>query len=1280
LSDPLVLDLDGDGVELIHVADSEAYFDYAGTGFAFHTGWVAADDGILIREIDQNPNTVTAAELLGAMSGNAFQDLTGLDGNQDSVINASDSVFSELQIWRDLDGDAVADTGELMSLATAGIAAINLGPQASGQSIAGNTVVETSTFVRTDSATGTVAEVNFATDTMYSRFTPPANFEFSSSALLLPSLVGYGLVPDLIYSMSLRPDLEDAVQDLVLEANEMSGSEFATAFETLVQNWAGVDDVNPTSAGPLIDARHLALVEAFYGATFAEMNGTNATLNAVTAAGIEATYHSIIDELQIRFATQISHSQALNGVSDTEVTSSPFFAFATIDFNSMTDGLGVDFDALVESVIEAAPTDPAEQFAYYDLTVRLLRSLRVDLFDENSAALATAFLAAASLTNLTPGLQAFIVAEIEAATLVYGSDGNETLQGATGDDVVSSGAGNDTLTGNGGDDLYVFNTGDGQDTVREWSGFGSAGAGGYDTIQLGPGIDAADVTVNQVNGGQDLRIAINGTSDQVTILGGVTWGSDYRIEQVRFDDGSTLSYAQLMALATTPTSGNDSFMGDDLANTLSGDAGNDTLQGRHGSDTLGGGAGSDTLMGDGGDDTYLFSLGDGQDTVREWSGVGSAGAGGYDTIQFGAGITAADIVVTSANSGRDLAISVSGTSDQVIIMGAIAWGTDYRVERVRFADGTTLTHEDLITEATAATPGNDTLTGDSSANVIFGGAGNDTLQGRQGNDVLEGGTGNDTLMGDAGDDTYIFNVGDGQDFFREWSGFGSAGSGGNDTIQFGTGISASNLTVSQANGGQDLVLSISGTTDQITLFRGVTGFGDYRFEQVRFEDGSTLTHAQLMALATTPTAGNDSFVGDELANPLSGGAGNDTLQGRQGNDTLTGGIGNDTAIGDAGDDTYVFGLGDGQDTVREWSGIGSAGAGGNDTIQLGPGIAAGDLTVSQANGGQDLRIAINGTSDQITILGGVTWGTDYRIDQVRFDDGSTLTHAQLMTLATTATPGNDTFLGDELANTLSGAAGNDTLQGRHGNDTLAGGSGSDMLMGDAGNDTYLFNLGDGQDTVREWSGFGSAGAGGTDTIQFGAGIELSDLVVTQANAGQDLVISIDGTTDQVTIYRGITGGGDYRIEQVRLDDGTTLSHAQLMALSTTPTAGNDLFFGDEAANTISGADGNDTLNARSGNDILEGGAGNDTLTGGAGNDVFIFKAAAGQDIVTDFAAGSGVGDVIEFHDGIFADFAAVLAAATASGNNTIITIDANTKITLQNVALSSLHQNDFLFV
>jgi trimeric autotransporter adhesin len=1117
-------------------------------------------------------------------------------------------------------------------------------------------------------------------------------------------------------------------------------------------------------------------------------------------------------------------------MAETEVTSSPFFAFALINFNSTNDGLGVDFETLVESFIEAAPTDAAEQFAYYDLTVRLLRSLRVDLFDEDSAALASAFQAAASLTGLSAGLQAFIMAELEAAALVYGTEGNETLQGASGNDVVVGGAGNDTLIGNGGDDLYVFHAGDGQDTVRDWIGFGSVSSGGSDTIQFGPGIEAADVTVSQVNGGQDFRLSINGTTDHITILGGVTWGNEYRIDQVRFDDGatlthtqlmalataptsgndsfmgdelanplsggagsdtlegrqgndtltggggddtligdagddtyafnlgdgqdtirewigfgsvsfggydtvqfgpgiaaadltvsqtngghdlrlsvngttdqitilggvtggdqyridrvrfddgSTLTYAQLMALATTPTSGDDSFMGDDLANMLSGAAGNDTLQGRQANDTLQGGTGNDTLSGDGADDTYLFNLGDGQDTIAEWSGFSSAGWGGNDTIQLGAGITPADLVITSASGGRDIVISVSGTSDQITIVGGISWGSDYRVERVRFDDGSILTHADLMMQVTAATSGNDSLFGDSSANVLFGAAGNDALQGRQGNDILEGGTGSDTLWGDGGDDTYVFSLGDGQDTIGEWSGFSSAGWGGNDTIQFGPGITASNLTVSQINGGQDLRLSINGTTDQISIYRGITGGSDFRIEQVRFDDGSVLTHAQLMALSTTPTSGNDTFYGDEAANTLSGGAGNDALQGRQANDMLQGGTGNDTLWGDGGDDTYVFNLGDGQDTIGEWSGFSAAGWGGNDTIQFGPGITASNLTVSQINAGQDLRLSINGTTDQISIYRGITGGSDFRIEQVRFDDGSVLTHAQLMALSTTPTSGNDTFYGDEAANTLSGGAGNDALQGRQANDILQGGTGNDTLWGDGGDDTYVFSLGDGQDTIGEWSGFSSAGWGGNDTIQFGPGITASNLTVSQINGGQDLRLSINGTTDQISIYRGITGGSDFRIEQVRFDDGSVLTHAQLMALATTPTSGNDEFYGDEGANTILGEEGNDTLNARDGNDSLKGGAGDDTMTGGAGNDVFLLGAGFGKDILTDFSAGSGIGDVIEFRDGIFADFAAVLAAATASGNNTIITIDANTSLTLQNVALGSLHQNDFLFV
>src|SRR5262249_13016949 len=155
---------------------------------------------------------------------------------------------------------------------------------------------------------------------------------------LLPALVGYGNVPDLIYSMSLDSDLEDAARDLVTNAGSMSGSEFHAAFESLVQTWAGVADVDPEGHGPLIDGRQLALVEAFYGTTYEQANGEEATLNQYTANGIEATYQSIIDELMLRFVAQVPLSQLVNGASWASVESNPLLPFASVKFDHITDG------------------------------------------------------------------------------------------------------------------------------------------------------------------------------------------------------------------------------------------------------------------------------------------------------------------------------------------------------------------------------------------------------------------------------------------------------------------------------------------------------------------------------------------------------------------------------------------------------------------------------------------------------------------------------------------------------------------------------------------------------------------------------------------------------------------------------------------------------------------------------------------------------------------------------------------------------------------------------
>ncbi|MEP2707925.1 MAG: Ig-like domain-containing protein, partial [Roseibium sp.] len=100
-----------------------------------------------------------------------------------------------------------------------------------------------------------------------------------------------------------------------------------------------------------------------------------------------------------------------------------------------------------------------------------------------------------------------------------------------------------------------------------------------------------------------------------------------------------------------------------------------------------------------------------------------------------------------------------------------------------------------------------------------------------------------------------------------------------------------------------------------------------------------------------------------------------------------------------------------------------------------------------------------------------------------------------------------------------------------------------------------------------------------------------------------------------------------------------------------------------------------------GSETLYGGDGDQILTGGSGSDTFVFKSGdTGHDTVTDFSAGEGLEDVLQFETAIFADADAVLAAATDDGTNTIITIDADTSVTLENVSVMDLNKDDFQFV
>ena len=116
---------------------------------------------------------------------------------------------------------------------------------------------------------------------------------------------------------------------------------------------------------------------------------------------------------------------------------------------------------------------------------------------------------------------------------------------------------------------------------------------------------------------------------------------------------------------------------------------------------------------------------------------------------------------------------------------------------------------------------------------------------------------------------------------------------------------------------------------------------------------------------------------------------------------------------------------------------------------------------------------------------------------------------------------------------LDGGEGNDSIWGNAGNDTLSGGLGNDYLSGDAGDDSYLFNLGDGNDTISDYDNT----SGNIDTAFFGVGIAADQVWLQQV--GNNLEVSIIGRNDKLVINNWYLGNS-YHVERFRTSDGLTL--------------------------------------------------------------------------------------------------------------------------------------------
>ncbi|MDT8338592.1 MAG: Ig-like domain-containing protein [Sulfurimonas sp.] len=246
----------------------------------------------------------------------------------------------------------------------------------------------------------------------------------------------------------------------------------------------------------------------------------------------------------------------------------------------------------------------------------------------------------------------------------------------------------------------------------------------------------------------------------------------------------------------------------------------------------------------------------------------------------------------------------------------------------------------------------------------------------------------------------------------------------------------------------------------------------------------------------------------------------------------------------------------------------------------------------------------------------------HMVESFVFADGSTISIKELDSVI-----GVDGLNGSTLLES-------DEIIGTDAADQLIGGIGDDYLAGGKGADTYLFNRGDGHDTIYEYSN------GGVDTLLFGEGIVKEDLVFK--NIGGNLIIGLkeDGKNFEElndTIEIAYAFDMSNEIEKFVFANGEEIAFNDLEAYGAFD--GNDQIRGTAVADTIKAGAGNDTINGNSGNDVIAGGIGNDTIDGGEGNDVYIYNRGDGQDIInyyyntqyTNYYAGA---DRIKFGDGI----------------------------------------------
>jgi Ca2+-binding RTX toxin-like protein len=595
-----------------------------------------------------------------------------------------------------------------------------------------------------------------------------------------------------------------------------------------------------------------------------------------------------------------------------------------------------------------------------------------------------------------------------------GNSANNLLTGNSGANLLDGGGGTDTLRGGVGDDTYVVddvtevvteNLNEGTDTVQSAISY-TLGTNVENLLLTGnAALTGAGNTLNNVLTGNLAANLLNGGTGADTLIGGQ--GDDtYVVDNVgdvvteNLNEGtdtvqSSVTYvlsANVEHLTLTGT-GAINATGNGQNNTLTGNGGANILDGDAGADALIGGAGNDTYVVDNVGDVVTEAANQGTDTVQSamtytlgtdlenlaLTGTGAINGTGNTANNVLLGNSAANVLsggdgndTLDGGTGADTLIGGLGNDTYLVDSGSdivteqLNEGTDTVQSSATYTLAANVEHLTLTGTAAVNATGNalaNTLTGNSAANVLTGGAGNDTYVVSTGDTVVENlNEGTDTVQSDV---TWTLGANLENLTLTGTAAVNGTGNSVNNTLR---GNSAANLLTGGA--GNDTYVVSTGDTVVENLNEGT----DTVQSDVTWTLGANLENLTLTGTAAINATGNT------LVNTLTGNAAANQLAGGTGNDTLRGGLGNDT---------YLVSRGEGQDLISE----NDATVGNADKLLYGATINPLDLVLSrQAN---DLRLAIHGSTDYVTVQNWYSAPTTAQVETIQASNGQILLSAQV---------------------------------------------------------------------------------------------------------------------------------------------------------------------------------------------------------------------------------------------------------------------------------------------